>query len=762
MIRLTKILFWFYLLPLFGSAQQFEKLPIEKMYKSDKKISFKEIIILSSGDMLMIGSMGFAEVRDRQFNYSYPTGSLEDTNGNPQTSWPSNIFKDAFYLHTGFKAIAEGPGQIIYLVSDNNNLGWIDYNVGLGFGMPPFNFPNHIDIRKIWIDKDGDLFIAAADSLYIIKEATKLFDPKTKKINFRGELDKDSNEVVTEGAKKIQRYSLGKNVLVYCFAPDATDDDKIYIGTNQGLFEFEKKTGTYFNLFQSLNQKQVTITAINCKPYSDIIWFSTLENGMGYYSEFAKTIHYFPYKTNSLLKSPIQNFTRISDKEFLIAASDSLPAIFNTELNSYEFINDTSFRFSKKGTTDIKSGSGNLTVLIKDGDLYISTGFLKNRPATKNYPSGPFIREMVIQGISYEQKMNYLGRLDSLKTIHLHYFENKIEILYAMRGFNSSDTITFAWKLEGKNNEWFQVPFSMLDERVNMASFDNLSTGKYIFRVRAKKGNSPWLKQEIALVIIIDPPFWLTWWFWTAVILSVGIIVGLILWWRIRAIKKREREKFAHEKQILELEAKALRAQMNPHFIFNCLNSIKSLIQQHEEEKAVTYLTTFSKLIRTLFNNADKKEISLYDEIETCKLYLQLEAMRFDTKFSFAVNIDNDIDLKSIQVPALIIQPFIENAIWHGIIPCNSGGHVSLNVIKKNAVIEVVIDDDGIGRESSKQNKSTSDLAHQSKGVNLTQSRLELNNLLQQRQAKLEIIDKKDENGVATGTTVIIKIKEET
>ncbi|MBP6024324.1 sensor histidine kinase [Ferruginibacter sp.] len=212
--------------------------------------------------------------------------------------------------------------------------------------------------------------------------------------------------------------------------------------------------------------------------------------------------------------------------------------------------------------------------------------------------------------------------------------------------------------------------------------------------------------------------------------------------------------------ELLELEAKALRAQMNPHFIFNCLNSIKSLIQQHDEEKSVSYLTTFSKLIRNLFNSADKKEISLYDEIETCKLYLQLEAMRFDTKFSYAVLIYETIDLKSIQVPALIIQPFIENAIWHGIVPRNTGGKVSLNVLRKDGVIQVVIDDDGIGREASQQNKSASGLAHQSKGVNLTQTRLELNNLLQQRQAELEIIDKKDEHGLATGTTVILSFKE--
>ena len=222
-----------------------------------------------------------------------------------------------------------------------------------------------------------------------------------------------------------------------------------------------------------------------------------------------------------------------------------------------------------------------------------------------------------------------------------------------------------------------------------------------------------------------------------------------------------EKQKSIHEKELLELEAKALRAQMNPHFIFNCLNSIKAMMQEKQTEKGVTYLTTFSKLIRTLFNNADRKEISLFDEIETCKLYLQLEAMRFDTKFTYSVNVDENIDLKSIQVPALIIQPFIENAIWHGIVPKNAGGNVSLNVSGKNGSIEIVVDDNGIGREASQQNKSGSTLIHQSKGVNLTQSRLELDNLLQQRQASLETIDKKDDNGAAAGTKVIITIKEE-
>ena len=240
-----------------------------------------------------------------------------------------------------------------------------------------------------------------------------------------------------------------------------------------------------------------------------------------------------------------------------------------------------------------------------------------------------------------------------------------------------------------------------------------------------------------------------------------GWVLIYFLFHFVKGVRKQEQLKIHYKLQMIELEAKALRAQMNPHFIFNCLNSIKSLIQDDEKDKSVIYLTTFSKLIRTLFNNADKKEITLNDEIETCKLYLQLEAMRFDSKFSYDVKIDEQIDLKSVHIPALIIQPFIENAIWHGIVPKESGGNVSLVVKRNNGHIEIAVDDNGIGREASRQNKATTTIVHQSKGVNLTQSRLELNNLLRQRQARLDILDKMDENNINTGTRVIIQFPEE-
>jgi two-component sensor histidine kinase len=342
-----------------------------------------------------------------------------------------------------------------------------------------------------------------------------------------------------------------------------------------------------------------------------------------------------------------------------------------------------------------------------------------------------------------------------LRSLKLPYNKNFITLTFSSTEFERPEVLEYRYILDGVDRNWVYTNY--LNRTI---SYNDLKPGNYIFHISIKNFDGNWNDNK-PLQITIIPAWWQTNWFRVASFVLFTVLALWLIRWRIKSVRKQEQTKSRIEKEMLELEAKALRAQMNPHFIFNCLNSIKSLIQQHEEEKSINYLTTFSKLIRTLFNNADKKEISLYDEIETCKLYMQLEAMRFDTRFSFAVNSDENIDLKSISVPALIIQPFIENAIWHGIVPRSTGGHVSLNLARRNGSVEIIIDDDGIGREVSLQNKSTSGMTHQSKGVNLTQSRLELDNLLQQRKASIEIIDKKDENGKASGTKVTITINEE-
>ena len=228
----------------------------------------------------------------------------------------------------------------------------------------------------------------------------------------------------------------------------------------------------------------------------------------------------------------------------------------------------------------------------------------------------------------------------------------------------------------------------------------------------------------------------------------------------IRDLKKTEREKNALRVRLAEMETQSLRAQMNPQFIFNSMNSIKSLITKNENDKAANYLTTFSKLIRTLFQNADKKEISLFEEIETGKLYTKLEQMRFGNKIDFVFNIDETIDLKDIKVPALLLQPFIENAIWHGLVPKENGGKVIVSINEKDGGVECVIDDNGIGRALSKQYKAQYEATHQSRRRGLTQTRLDLDKLLNEREDSITIIDKKNESGESGGTKVIISFKE--
>ncbi|MEP6681794.1 MAG: hypothetical protein ABJA35_00980, partial [Parafilimonas sp.] len=162
-----------------------------------------------------------------------------------------------------------------------------------------------------------------------------------------------------------------------------------------------------------------------------------------------------------------------------------------------------------------------------------------------------------------------------------------------------------------------------------------------------------------------------------------------------------------------------------------------------------------------VFQNSDKREISLFDEIETCRLYTQLESMRFVNKFNYIFKIDEVLDLKSIKVPALILQPFIENAIWHGIMPKEDGGTVTVIVNRTDHQIQCIIDDDGIGRDVSKQNKFLIESsAHESKGERLTQARLDLDNLLNERNASIQITDKKDENNKLCGTNIILRFNE--
>ncbi|MBC7689113.1 MAG: histidine kinase [Aquabacterium sp.] len=215
----------------------------------------------------------------------------------------------------------------------------------------------------------------------------------------------------------------------------------------------------------------------------------------------------------------------------------------------------------------------------------------------------------------------------------------------------------------------------------------------------------------------------------------------------------------AFEHRIAETEMIALRAQMNPHFIFNCLNSIKLYTLENDSLTASEYLTKFSQLIRLVLENSRSEKVTLQKELETLTLYIELEAMRFKNKVQYKINVAPAIDQHYIEIPPLLLQPYVENAIWHGLMHKTEGGNILIEVSQPNEyLLHIEITDDGIGREMALLNKSKSATRQKSYGLKMTSERLNAINHIYQTNTEVNIVDLKDISGQGTGTKVIIEI----
>ena len=226
------------------------------------------------------------------------------------------------------------------------------------------------------------------------------------------------------------------------------------------------------------------------------------------------------------------------------------------------------------------------------------------------------------------------------------------------------------------------------------------------------------------------------------------------------ATQEKEFELMEINKMLAESQLMALRAQMNPHFVFNCLNSIQECIVTEKFGEASKYLNLFSKLFRKVLNNSGKNLVTIEEEREVLELYLQLEAMRFERSFSYKIELDEELDEEEILIPSMLIQPYVENALWHGLMHSRLERRLSIEFKKIDEnTYECRIDDNGIGRKKSFEIKAFNSKTkhHESKGLRISNDRLSV--LKRQGQhATVEFIDKENANGEATGTLVIVQL----
>jgi ligand-binding sensor domain-containing protein len=368
-------------------------------------------------------------------------------------------------------------------------------------------------------------------------------------------------------------------------------------------------------------------------------------------------------------------------------------------------------------------------VQIKDGEL------------ERTAPGPAYITSVRVE----DSLVRYNGNDD--KELTLSYKLDQLRFEFASPGFINEKQILYSYRLTGASNSTWSQPSNQ-----QQVSYASLKPGTYQFEVRTLGWNGDW-GDISSFKFTIRPPFWQTAWF----VVSCSLVIIVVCWWLIRKRLSQIRQESEMKQKIVETEMIALRAQMNPHFIFNCLNSIDNLIQNGEKEKATTYLAKFARLLRAILENSKTNIIPCWKDLETLQLYLELEEFRCDKKFTYRLNVDPGILQGDYKVPPLIIQPYVENAILHGLLNKEKGErHLAVTVKAGNNHIHYVIEDTGIGRKKAAEYRQLNKPAHQSMGLDITRSRIDLFN--QKEKGSITITDLYDENNASAGTRVEVNL----
>lgn len=337
----------------------------------------------------------------------------------------------------------------------------------------------------------------------------------------------------------------------------------------------------------------------------------------------------------------------------------------------------------------------------------------------------------------------------------LPYDQNHLSFEFIGVEQSNPEAVQYQWMLDGFDKEW--APSTTKREAV----YSNLPPGTYIFKVKAANERGEWSKIAV-YTFTIRPPFWQTWWF----ILVALILFVLLVWWLISSASRklkneniREKQRLEAERALIDLEQKALRLQMNPHFLFNCLNSIKGLIAEDKPEEAKIYLSKFAKLMRSMLDHSMDTFISLENEIAGLRMYVELEKLSHEDAFDFNIEVDALIDPSFVQIPPMLIQPFVENAILHGMAAKQAKGIISVRFTLEENYLHCVIEDDGVGRAKAAALKQRSMQQHKSAAITVTQERLNiLNKKLNLEAIKISVIDLMNEQQEAIGTRVTLLI----
>lgn len=496
--------------------------------------------------------------------------------------------------------------------------------------------------------------------------------------------------------------------------------DKIWLGCIDGLYCIEnrklvKDTSSFL---------KVRIIDIKSLPDHSMV-IATIGKGI----VIKRGSQYRKIDEESGLSSNIVNSVSVGNQRILAATNKGV-----CEVDLYN--NDFSFRTISKEhglpTNELKeicALNDMVCIGTNTGVVFLKLGEVK--------------RNKIPTVLSIE-KINVNGAEIDTASREFSYNENFFEFRYTGYCFRKRGEINYRYRLLGLNDRWQETQNRNIQ-------YTSLDPGTYRFELKAQNEEGIWTENPVVYEFKIALPYWKepTFLIITALI-TFSLLFGFV-WWRFSQIRIKNELML----QMNEFQRKALASQMNPHFIFNSLNSINSFIINEDRTKASKYLNRFAKLMRLCLNNSDKKYVSINDEYDLLKVYLELEELRFKNKFSSQINVESDLLNSTLKIPSMLLQPYIENAILHGLIPKEGDkGRIEISIGFKEKDLYCTIRDNGIGRKRASEKTKESSHKYESKGTIITAERMRVYTENVDFNYFLEIEDLYDNENNPAGTIV--------
>lgn len=682
-----------------------------------------------------------AVIKDRQNNYWFSTTDegvfvvpdLMNTAHSLNNIHPKKIVK----LNNGNLLIGAKNGELVLASHDLTSYKTV------------YQSPNRNEIEYVYVDPNNQ-FIAFVSKGLTILRAQDYVEIRNLNFSLKEICAIDS---VYFGFAASGLYGVFKNPVNASQAPSSWDTF---------LEQFEMSTALFWQF--SIN---VRARAVAFDEKKDVLYYGT---NIGLFKITKSKTHEIKLNNESVYASKI--FTHKNDLYVLLTRGNFFKIkqngdfeLLNQRFDIPEFEVKLVKRFddklvfsSHKNLHSLNLNSGEHKVYRTDIAPYEINDFLLDKQILFLITDEGIIKTAAnfIESIDKGASLFYINdfQIQSVsrnigEKISVSYNQNQMSINFSILDFGKSQTAALYQQLN--NGPWEVIP-----AETRSINFPNLAPGDY--HIRFKLGDEI---QEQDLKFIIRSPFWRTWWFILLMILFViGIGMASYFYKKHQLVKKLAllEEKIELEKNLSKSILTSIKAQMNPHFFYNALNTIQAYIFTNDPDNASKYLSKFSKLTRKILEMSEAELVQLGEEIDTLTLYLELEQARFDDDFTFQIEVDKGIDLDMTRIPPMLIQPYVENAVKHGLLHKTGDKNVQIRFEKIDIYIQISIEDNGVGRRTSGELNSIKNAKHKSFATDANAKRLDVLNQGSGSKVTFEIIDKVDVNQVPLGTLVILKI----